>query len=78
MYILLLLISAGSVVVMAMDQEAVDERVRVAGDLKVDDVMTLFSRGDGEREPIIDDMAGRMCEISMTRPTKTRGVRFRR
>lgn len=52
-----------------------DEYVRTTDRLaRVDDFMGQMFRGDGEREPLISDMAPRRCEISMTRPTKTPGV----
>lgn len=61
--------------IMALDQEAIDEHVRITGDdFNVDDFMGAFFRRNGDREPVISDMAPMRCDISMTRPTTTPGV----
>lgn len=60
---------------MAIDQEAMDEHVRNTDELSnVDNFMGGFFRNDSDMGPIIRDVAIRRCNISMTRPTTTRGV----
>ena len=64
--------------IMAIDQQAMDEHVRATDDLdNVDDFMgRLFRNGSQGRDPLIHNNATRRCEISMTRPTTIPGVSF--
>lgn len=60
---------------MAIDQEAMDEHVRNTDELSnVDNFMGGFFRNDSDMGPIIRDVAIRRCNVTMTRPTTTRGV----
>lgn len=67
---------------MAIDQEAMDEHVRVTGRLdNVDEFMGEYfrelpgmDRNEMERQPRINETVTRRCNISMTRPTTVPGV----
>ncbi len=61
---------------MAIDQDAMDEHVRNTGELQsIDEFGAGFYHDDGEREPLISNMAPRRCNITITRPTTGRDVR---
>lgn len=60
---------------MALDQEALQEHIRVTGNLgSADDFMAGLFRGDREREPTIPPDATMRCRVEMTLPTNTRDV----
>ncbi len=62
--------------IMAIDQQAMDEHVRTTDDLDhVDDFMGRMFRNDSRgKEPVISPNVSKRCEISMTRPTTIPGV----
>ena len=64
--------------IMAIDQQAMDEHVRATDDLdNVDDFMgRLFRGGSQGREPLIHSNTSKRCDISMTRPTTIPGVSY--
>lgn len=69
-----LIVAAGGIVVMAMDQEALDQHTRTTRDLReVDEYMGRFFQ-PGDRDAAVSNMAPRRCNISMTLPTRTAGV----
>ena len=67
---------SGAVVIMAMDQEGMDELVRNTRDIgNVDDFMGRMLRDDGDRQPPIRSNVTRRCDLTVTRPGTKPGVR---
>lgn len=66
---------AGGIVLLAMDQEALDEHVRGTGEFdNMDNFGGGFFRQNGDNEPMISAEATRRCNMSMTRPVTLPGV----